>query len=145
VSIQAINPARFTEWLIKQNKKIDYWCKDSIYTEYLIGYLRIEHVNDALTRSIEWSIDWSEKHATQAKDCIRYGNTNVICYAITSGRISPWCIYNSVSGVEFLNKLTEDQVSMIWPYIDSDIWQRKFQDYLADVEYVKDILKQAGW
>jgi hypothetical protein len=34
---------------------------------------------------------------------------------------------------------------MIWPYIDSDVWQKKFADYRADQEYVKDILAKAGW
>ena len=143
--IRAINPARFMDWLLKNNKKLDRWCSDQLYTEYLIEYVRIEHVDDALARSIEWSIAWSEEHDAPAHDCLRYGNTNTICYALTSGRISPWTIYNSDSGIEFLSSLTEDQIAMIWPYIESDVWQKKFRDYPADVEYVKDILKQAGW
>ena len=145
VNIRAINFSSFTNWLLKNNKKLDRWCSDQLYTEYLIEYVRIEHVDDALARSIEWSIAWGEEHQAQPHDCLRYGNTNTICYALSSGRISPWCIYNSDSGIEFLGSLTEDQVAMIWPYIESDVWQRKFRDYPADVEYVKDILKQAGW
>ena len=143
--IRAINPARFMDWLLKNNKKLDRWCSDQLYTEYLIEYVRIEHVDDALARSIEWSIAWAEEHDAPAQDCLRYGNTNTICYALTSGRISPWTIYNSDSGIEFLSSLTEDQIAMIWPYIESDVWQKKFRDYPADVEYVKNILKQAGW
>ena len=143
--IRAINPARFMDWLLKHNKKLDRWCSDQLYTEYLIEYVRVEHVDDALARSIEWSIAWGEEHDAPPHDCLRYGNTNTICYALTAGRISPWCIYNSASGVEFLASLTEDQIAMIWPYIESDVWQKKFRDYPADVEYVKDILKQAGW
>jgi hypothetical protein len=54
-------------------------------------------------------------------------------------------IYNSESGQKFLNELNAEQVSMIWPYIDSDIWQKKFVDYPADQEYAKEILTQAGW
>jgi len=143
--IRAINPARFMDWLLKNNKKLDRWCSDQLYTEYLIEYVRIENVDDALARSIEWSIAWAEEHDAPAQDCLRYGNTNTICYALTSGRISPWCIYNSDSGIEFLSSLTEDQIAMIWSYIESDVWQKKFRDYPADVEYVKDILKKAGW
>ena len=142
--IRAINPARFMDWLLKNNKKLDRWCSDQLYTEYLIEYVRVEHVDDALARSIEWSIAWAEEHDAPAQDCLRYGNTNIICYALTAGRISPWCIYNSDSGIEFLGSLTEDQVAMIWPYIESDVWQKKFRDYPADVECVKDILKKAG-
>lgn len=145
LSIRAINPPRFIEWLLKNNKKLDRWCSDQLYTEYLIYYLRVENVNDALARSIEWSIGWGEEHNTQPHDGLRYGNTNVICHAITTGKISPWCVYNSASGVEFLESLTEDQIGMIWPYIESDFWQKKFHDYPADVEYAKEMLKQAGW
>jgi len=46
---------------------------------------------------------------------------------------------------EFLNNLDSSQIAMIWPYIDSDAWAKKFHDYSADQEYAKEILKQAGW
>jgi len=145
VNIRAINPARFIEWVLKQNKKIDHWCTDSIYTEYLLDYLRVEHVNDALVRSIEFGISWQEQTTNPAHDCLRYGNSNAMCHAITTGRISPWIIYNSESGQKFLAELSSEQVAMIWSYIDADFWMRKFKDYPADQEYVKDILTKAGW
>jgi hypothetical protein len=145
VSIRAINPARFTEWLIRQNKKIDYWCKDSIYTEYLLWYLKLESVDDALFRAIEHSIAWEEQNNYASKDYLRYGNRNVICHAITTGKISAWIIYNCDSGQKFLSEIDNTQIAMIWPYIDADVWQKKFKDYLADQEYAKQILSTAGW
>ena len=145
VDIRAINPARFIEYVLKQNKKIDHWCRDSIYTEYLLDYLRIENVNDALARAIEFGIIWQEQTDNPAHDCLRYGNSNTICHAIASGRISPWVIYNSESGQQFLSELSTEQIAMIWSYIDSDFWMKKFQDYPTDQEYVKDILNKAGW
>lgn len=145
VNIRAINPARFTEWLLKNNKKIDRWCSDQIYTEYLLDYLKVEHVDDALARAIEWAIDWAERNESQPHDCLRYGNANAICHAIVTGRISAWVIYNSASGLEFLENCDQTQVAMIWSYIDADVWQRRFANYPADVEYAKDILKKAGW
>ena len=145
VDIRAINPARFIEYVLKQNKKIDHWCRDSIYTEYLLDYLRVENVNDALARAMEFGITWQEQTSNPAHDCLRYGNSNAICYAITTGRISPWIIYNSESGQQFLSELSTEQIAMIWSYIDSDFWMKKFQDYPADQEYAKDILTKAGW
>ena len=145
VNIKAIDPARFIEYVLKQNKKIDHWCRDSIYTEYLLDYLRVEHVNDALARAIEFSITWQEQTSSPAHDCLRYGNSNAMCYAVTSGRISPWVIYNSESGQKFLSQLTSEQVAMIWAYIDADFWMKRFKDYPADQEYVKNILAKAGW
>ena len=88
---------------------------------------------------------WAEETGNPAHDWMRYGNTNALCYAVTAGRISPWVIYNSESGQKFLSELSTEQVAMIWPYIDSDAWQKKFVNYPADQEYAKEILKQAGW
>jgi hypothetical protein len=145
VNTRVINPDRFMTWLLKNNRKIDHWCSDKVYTEYLVDHLKIEAVDDALARAIEFGIDWAEKNSSPAHDCMRYGNTNVLCYAVTAGRISPWVIYNSESGQKFLSELDATQVSMIWPYIDSDAWQKRFQDRPQDQAYAKNILKQAGW
>lgn len=145
VDIKAVNPARFTEWLLKNNKKIDHWCRDTIYTEYLIDYLQVENINDALARAIEFSIDWSEQTGNPANDCLRYGNTNAMVYAITAGRISPWVLYNCESGQKFLSELDATQIAMIWPYIDSETWMKKFTNYVADQEYVREMLNKAGW
>jgi hypothetical protein len=145
VSIRAINPLQFTLWLLKNNKKIDHWCKDSIYTEYLMDYLKVEAVADALTRAIEYSIDWADKTDSPSHDCLRYGNTNAMCYAISTGRISPWVVYNCESGQKFLSELNTEQVALIWSYINSDFWQKKFKDYPEDTAYAKEILQKAGW
>jgi len=145
VNTRVINPERFMAWLLKQQKKIDRWCSDQVYTEYLTNYLTLEAVDDALARAMEYGLDWSEKTGNPAHDCLRYGNANAICHAITTGRISPWAIYNSESGQKFLSELSPDQVAIIWSYIDSDVWQKKFQTYPADQEYSKEMLKQAGW
>jgi hypothetical protein len=145
VDVKVINPTQFMNWLLKNQKKIDKWTSDRFYTEYLLWYLPIEAVDDALARAIEYSIDWSEKTGHPSQDCVRYGNSNAICYAVTTGRLSPWVIYNSESGQKFLSEASSEQVAMIWEYINSDVWHKKFKDYLADQEYAKDILKKAGW
>jgi hypothetical protein len=145
VNTRAINPTQFMNWLLKNQKKIDRWCSDQLYTEYLLWYLTVEAVDDALARAMEYSIDWSEKNDYPSHDCVRYGNANAVCYAITAGRLSPWVIYSSESGQKFLTDCNQEQIAMIWPYINSDTWQKKFHDYPADHEYAQDILKKAGW
>jgi hypothetical protein len=78
------------------------------------------------------------------QDYFRLVNANRIIHHISGGRISPWIIFNCNSGVDWLGSLTEDQVTSILPWIDPDFWQQKFQDYMADTEWVKDILFKAG-
>jgi hypothetical protein len=145
VDVNVINPAQFIEWLLKKNKKLDHWAKDSMYSEYLVEYLRLENVTDALTRAIEFGVTWGEETGHPPEHCLLHGNTNAMTYAISTGRISAWIIYNCSSGQEFLNRVNAEQLSIIWPYIDTDFWQRKFKDYPADQEYAKMILSKAGW
>ena len=145
VNTRVINPTQFMNWLLKNQKKIDRWCSDQLYTNYLVEYLRLEAVQDALARAVEHSMTWQERTGHPANDMLRHGNRNALCYDVTAGRVSPWVIYNCESGQRFLTELTSEQLAMIWPYIDSDQWQRRFADYAADQEYAKEILQQAGW
>jgi hypothetical protein len=145
VAIRAVNTARFIDWLVRQNRKIDHWCKDSVYTEYLVEHVRSEAATDALARALETAIDWAEQTGNPDRDYLRYGNHNVICHAITTGRVTAWILYNSDSGTEFLARINTDQVAMIWSWIDADFWQRRFRDYPADAEYVREMLAKAGW
>lgn len=145
VDTRVINPERFLDWLLKNNKKIDRWASDTLYTEYLVNYLRQEPVDDAVARALEWSLDWSEKNQAPAEHGLRYGNANTICHEIVTGRISPWVIYNCESGQHFLEDLSADQIAAIWNYIDSDFWQRRFQEQPANCEYVRELFGRCGW
>ena len=145
VNTKAIMPERFLDWLLKTNQKIDGWASDSVYTKYLIQYLPQESVKDALSRAESWSLDWAERANSRPKDCLRYGNSNAICHAITTGRMSAWILYNCDSGQHFLSQLDAEQMQIVWPYIDSDTWARKFQDYPADQTWVESTLLQWGW
>ena len=145
VAIRAVNTARFIDWVVSQNKKIDHWCRDSIYTEYLVEHVRSENVSDALARALETAIDWSQTTQHPDRDYLRYGNDNMICHAVVTGRVTAWVLYNCESGTQFLSRLMTDQVAMIWPMIDADFWQRRFRDYPADTEYVREMLGKAGW
>lgn len=147
VAIRAVNPSAFMDYVIKQNKKIDYWTHESVYVEYLHQYLKRENAQDALERALITMQEYVDEHPdirNGFRDYFRLGNSNRICHHIVNGRISPWVIFNCKSGVEFLESLSEEQIAMILPWIDPEHWQHRFNDYLADTEWVKMILKEAG-
>jgi len=142
---RVINPIRFTEWILKQNKKLDYWCSDKLYEEYLLFYLTVEAMEDALARSIEHTIAWGEEKGSPSHDYLRYGNHNAIIQAIITGRISPWVLYNSESGQKFLSEMSTEHQTIVWPYINPDIWMAKLkQDHDTCVD-AQNLLKKAGW
>jgi hypothetical protein len=145
VEINALNISRFTDWLLKNQIKIDTWCTDSTYTKYLIEYLRIEDPLDAVARSVETTITLAESAGILSKDVLRYGNSNRICHNITIGKISPWLLYHSDSGKKFLDNLSEPQVAMVIDYINPELWAIKFKRELENVKQVKEILNLAGY
>ena len=147
VDIRAVNAAKFTDWLLKNNKKLDHWCKETLYLEWLADYIKREPVQDALERALKEMQEYADTNQALAGDFSHYflhGNGNRICHHISSGRISPWIVYNSTSGVAFLDTLNQEQLQIVLPWIDPDFWQQKFKDYAADTEWVKDILQKAG-
>ena len=145
VEINALNVSRFTDWLIKNQIKIDAWSSDNAYTKYLIEYLRNEDPLDAIHRSVETTITMAAPEGLQSKDYLRYGNKNKICYAVTTGKLSPWILFHSKSGVEFIDKLDSTQVKMILEYIDPEKWALKFHREPENVRQVKDLLGLAGY
>ena len=147
VGIRAVAPNHFIDWLLKNNKKLDQWCKDAFYEEWLHGYVRKEATQDALERALKEMQDYADTHPDLRNgfvDYFRYGNNNRICFHVTTGRISPWVLFNCASGVEFLETLSEEQLAIIMPWIDPEYWQKRFADYVADTEWCKHVLKEAG-
>ena len=144
VGVKCVNFLSFTEWLLKNNKKLDQWPRDALYQEWLLVYAKKEAVQDALERSLLTMQEWADENASQFDHYFLYANANKVCYHISTGRISPWVIYNSASGVAFLEQLNEEQIAMIIPWIDPDHWARKFQDYLSDTEWIKTIMADSN-
>jgi len=147
VGVRCVNTASFTDWLLKNNKKIDHWCKEALYLEWLHEYMKKEAVQDALERALKEMQDYSDaepKLQNNFNNYFRLGSANRIVHHISNGRISPWIVYNCDSGVDFVGSLNEEQIAIIMPWIDPDHWQRKFKDYLADTEWVKSVLAAAA-
>jgi hypothetical protein len=146
-SIRCINFTNYLDWLLRNNKKIDNWCSDKLYTEWLPEYLKKEAIQDALERALTEMTDYADDNPDLKNgftDYFRYASSNRICHHISTGRISPWIVYNCDSGVEFLDRLSEEQIAIVLPWIDPESWQRRFKDYMADTEWVKDVLQKAG-
>jgi hypothetical protein len=147
VSIRCINFSSFTRWLLQNNKKLDFWCSDKLYEEWMAEYLKRESAQDALERAIKEITEYAEDHPELKngfRDYFRYANGNRICHHICSGRISPWVVFNCASGVEFVEGLPANQVDLLLPWIDPAYWNGFFKDNPKDVQWVRDILAAAG-
>lgn len=145
LQINAINVPRLVDYYLKENIKIDTWTSDVNYAKFLVDYLRTENPIDAVGRSMQYCDELAAQESIQPNDYFRYGNRNKICSAIYGGRISPWVLYQSESGVKMLDELTPDQVKMIYEYIDPIKWAIKFSKDTENVELVKQVLDLAKW
>lgn len=143
--INCISVPRYCDWLLKENIKLDNWCQDTNYNRFLIDHLKIEDPFDAIHRSVEFCIELAQNDNIQTNDVLRYSNPNRICYAITTGKISPWMLYCSDSGTKFLETLNPDHVTMIIDYINPEQWALKFHREPELTKQVKDLLDKAGY
>jgi len=146
VNISAINVDQFIDWVLKKNYKIDNWCRDTIYAEYLFHILRQESATDALERSILTMQSWSEEFPQyQLHEYFTQVSANRLIQHIQNGRISAWAIYCCESGNEKLSTMTETQLGLIMGFIDPLFWEKHLRDYPADAEMTRHILAQAGF
>jgi len=145
IRTKCIKIERFIDWVVRSKIKLDAWATDKTYTAFLEEALRSENVTDALTRAIEYSIEWAADREMKAEDVLRYGSAGAACQAIVSGHLSPWVIYHSESGQNMLGNLSEEQMAMVWNVIDPEFWTPRFEAGFVDTEYVSEMLKGAGW
>lgn len=141
VEINALNVPRYVDYLLKEKIKIDSWASDVNYNKFLVEYLAIEDPLDAVHRSVETCIDMSNDQHIEPNDVLRYGNRNRILYSITNGKISPWLLYQSESGVKLLDELDPEQVKLVYDYINPVKWAMKFAKDDKKVNEVKVLLK----
>ena len=144
VNIKAINVSKFIDYVINNNTKLDQWCQDKHYQAYLTSHLKVESWQDAISRSLKTMEAWADENKVQLKSYFIAANTNRVCQHIVNGRISTWVVFNCDTGTDFLGKISQEQLAMIYEYIDPDFWKKNFIKYHHETAIVKSALKEAG-
>lgn len=142
---KVIGVERYVDWLLKNQIKLADWPSDTHYKRYLIEFLRHENPLDAVARSVETLIELSDATQLQACDYLRWGSVNRVCQQITNGKISPWLLYHSESGIKFLDTLNEDQLKMVFEYINPELWALQFKRNPEGCAEVKQLLQKGGF
>ena len=145
IDYNVINPRRYMEYIIRSKFKLDKWCTESYYTDWLPGYLKTEHWQDAIERSLKTMGDWADKEGVQINSYFIGASTNKIVQDIINARVSPWIIYNCETGRNMLSKLNQEQVQLVYQHIDPDYWRQYFIKMNRDSKSVKDTLKEVGF
>ncbi len=147
IDYKVINTKRYIEYVINSKFKLDRWCTEQYYLDWLSGYLKTEHWEDALTRSLVTMDKWAESCGDniQSSSYFFANNSNKIVQDIINGRISCWVIFNTDTGKEFLGKLNEEQIQLVYEYIDPDYWRQYFIKFNRESKIVKETLKEVGF
>lgn len=143
VNTAPIYPERFIDYVIKSGVKLDHWCRDELYDTYIQDLIKIEPADGAIQRSIKTMMDWGDKNNAPWEHYFQYVNLNRATHDIKEGLVSPWLVLNSKSGKEMLKRMNDEQLEIIGAVIDPQFWMRRFKSLPADVELVKDVIKEA--
>lgn len=143
VNTSPIYPENFIDYVIKSGIKLDHWCRDELYDQYVLEMIRKEPADGAIQRSIQTMMDWADKNSAPWEHYFAFVNLNRATHDIKEGLISPWIVLNTKSGKEMLQRMNDEQLEIIGPIIDPPFWVKKFKTVPADTELVKDIIKEA--
>lgn len=139
-----MDPEKFAEWLIREGKKLQDWNKDQMYNDYLLEFVKKEPGMRALERTIKYFATWAEENDTDFNQYFRTVSTPRAVHDIRSAKVSPWVLHLSESGVELLARMSNEQVVMIKPLIDTEFWVKVFMKSKEETDEVEAMCTQAG-
>lgn len=143
-NVNPLYPDRFIEYVIRSGTKLDHWCRDELYDQYVVHLIKTESVETALERAIKHMIAWGEKNQAQWNHYFLYVSASRAVYDIKDGKVSPWVILNSPNGKAMVKKFSDEQLSAISTVMDVPFWLKKFKTLPADVELVKEVVKESS-
>jgi hypothetical protein len=143
-NVNPLYPEKFIDYVVRSGVKLDHWCRDELYEQYVFDLIRRESVETALQRSIQTMMTWADDHSAQWNHYFLYVSLSRACYDIKDGKISPWVILNSNSGKAMLQKFSDEQLAHVQKIIDPPFWVSKFKKLPADATFVKEVVKESN-
>jgi ribosomal protein L37AE/L43A len=143
-NVNPLYPDKYIDYVVTSGVRLDHWCRDGLYEEYVLHLVKTENVETALERSIKHMTDWAETSNSVWNHYFNYVSTNRAVYDVKDGKISPWLLLNSVSGKKLLGGFNDEQLTAVGSIIDPVFWKKKFHNQFDDVELVKQVAKEAN-
>lgn len=143
-NVNPLYPDRFIDFVVTSGVKLDHWCRDELYDKYVVDLVKRERVETALERSISHMMSWGESNNSVWNHYFLYVSLSRATYDIKDGKISPWLILNSATGKEMLKRFNDEQLTAISSIMDVPFWLKKFKQLPADVELVRQVVKESN-
>ena len=143
-NVNPLYPSQFIDWIVRSGVKLDHWCRDELYEQYVFELIKREPVEVALERTIKHMLEWANDNNSVWNHYFSYVSLSRACYDIKDGKISPWLILNSPSGKSMLQKFSDEQLGHVQNIIDPPFWLNKFKKMPIDVALVKEVVKESN-
>jgi hypothetical protein len=143
-NVNPLYPSQFIDWIVRSGVKLDHWCRDELYEQYVFELIKREPVEVALERTIKHMLEWANDNNSVWNHYFSYVSLSRACYDIKDGKISPWLILNSPSGKSMLQKFSDEQLGHVQNIIDPPFWLNKFKKMPTDVALVKEVIKESN-
>ena len=144
VDVNAIEPSKFIDYVIKNNLPIDKWTNDFVYQQYVKDLVKKETPEQAFERAIHLMQQWSDQTGEPWQEFFRKINTNIAVQWAQAGRISPWVLYTVDSALDMIDRCNLEQQDMIKQAAPVAQWKIKFMKNKDSVEWIKQMMKDAG-
>jgi hypothetical protein len=141
-NVNPLYPDRFIDYVVTSGVKLDHWCREELYDQYVIDLIKKEYPEVALERSIKTMMDWADKNDSAWNHYFRYATLNRATYDIKDGKISPWLVLNCNTGKDMVRKFSDEQLAAINAVMDVPFWLKKFKNMPADVDMIKEVVKE---
>ena len=143
-NVNPLYPDKFIDYVIKSGTKLDHWCRDSLYEQYLYETLKTEPVESAVQRTLQTMMEWADEQNAEFAHYFLYVSLNRAVSDIRNGKISCWVILNSTDGKKMVQNMNDEQLNMIAPAFDVPYWLKKFREVPADTALVNEICSEVG-
>lgn len=144
VDLNAVDPAAFIDYVIKNNLPLDKWIHDIVYERYIADLIKNEAPEKALARNLELMQEWGAQNSEPWSDFFRKVSPTQAAAWVKNGKISPWVLYNADSAEELLERCGPEQLKIITATAKPPQWKLRFNKNTEDANWIRDTLRKAG-
>lgn len=144
VAVKINDLEKYTKFLLSNNVPIKHWCDESIYGTFVDRIIKSESPEVAVERTIITMEKWAAKNNKPFQNFFKEAEPSLILKSIKQGKVSPWVVYNTVTGKQFMKRLTPIHIQSLYGLIDPDFWSYEFKKHKNEVSAISAVLKSAG-
>ena len=141
-NVRPIYPDKYVDYIVTSGKKINQWCDESLYEQYIVETVQKENPELAIKRTIDYMIDWATANSSIWNHYFDHVTSDQLMWDIRDGKVSPWLLLNCNKGRRLLSSLEDSQLNVIYAIIEPNVWKSRFKRNPESLELIHELAKQ---